>query len=58
MSDALKEDFELVLKKLDQIHEKIDLLIETQREPHVYVGDETAQPYVPEILLSSTFQLK
>ena len=58
MSPILKEDFEMILKKLDQIHEKIDLLIETQHEPHVYVGDETPQPYVPEILVSSTFQLK
>jgi hypothetical protein len=58
MSTTLKEDFELVLKKLDQIHEKIDLLIETQNEPHIYAGDNTAQPYLPEILGSSLIQFK
>jgi hypothetical protein len=58
MSPTLKENFEMILKKLDQIHEKLDFVIESQNEPHVYVGDDTPQPYVPEILGSSLIQLK
>jgi hypothetical protein len=58
MSPTLKENFELIIKKLDQIHEKLDFVIENQSEPHVYSGDDTPQPYVPEILGSSLIQLK
>lgn len=57
MSPTLKQEFELILEKLDKIHEKLDILIENE-DPYVYTGDETPQPYVPEILGSSTFQLK
>lgn len=61
MSTALKEDFELILKKLDQIHaklESLEFIIEKQNEPYVYSGDETLQPHAPEIVASSFIHLK
>jgi len=56
MSTTINEKLEMIIEILDQMNEKLELLerlIGTQNEPFVYPGDNTTQPYVPEILGSS-----
>lgn len=58
MSTAINEKLETIIEIIDQMDEKLERLIGAQNEPFVYPGDNTTQPYVPEILGSSLVQLK
>lgn len=41
MDTTIKEDLEIILEKLD----RLEKMIAEQKEPFVYAGDDTPQPY-------------